>query len=93
MEKLLTMKNLAGLDGSTQWLNVVYQANWSTADTHHSTVSVLTAGTCWAGPSRATQIIAHNLIIHELMKLTIITISSISEPSQQSHPYFCSMFY
>jgi hypothetical protein len=53
IEKLLTMKNLAGLDGSTQWLNVSHQANRSTAGAHHSsTVSVVTAGTCWAGPSR-----------------------------------------
>ncbi len=53
IEKLLTMKNLAGSDGSTRWLNVSYQANRSTAGAHHSTVSVVTAGTCWAGPSRA----------------------------------------
>ncbi len=45
------MKNLAGSDGSTRWLNVSYQANRSTAGAHHSTVSVVTAGTCWAGPS------------------------------------------
>jgi hypothetical protein len=51
IEKLLTMKNLAGSDGSTRWLNVSYQANRSTAGAHHSTVSVVTAGTCWAGPS------------------------------------------
>ena len=51
-EKLLTMINLAGSDGSTRWLNVSHQANRSTAGAHHSTVSVITAGTCWAGPSR-----------------------------------------
>jgi hypothetical protein len=51
IEKLLTMKNLAGSDGSTRWLNVSYQANRNTAGAHHSTVSVVTAGTCWAGPS------------------------------------------
>jgi hypothetical protein len=51
IEKLLTMKNLAGSDGSTRWLNVSHQANWSTAGAHHSTVSVITAGTCWTGPS------------------------------------------
>ena len=51
IEKLLTMKNLAGSDGSTRWLNVLHQANRSTAGAHHSTVSVVTAGTCWAGPS------------------------------------------
>jgi hypothetical protein len=51
IEKLLTMKNLAGSDGSTRLLNVSYQANRSTAGAHHSTVSVVTAGTCWAGPS------------------------------------------
>jgi hypothetical protein len=27
IEKLLTMKNLAGSDGSTRWLNVSHQAN------------------------------------------------------------------
>jgi hypothetical protein len=42
-------ENLAGSDGSTQWLNVLYQANRSTAGVHQSTVSVVTAGTCWAG--------------------------------------------
>jgi hypothetical protein len=52
IEKLLTIKNLAGSGGSTRWLNVSHQANRSTADAHHSTVSVVTAGTCWAGPSR-----------------------------------------
>jgi hypothetical protein len=52
IEKLLTMKNLAGLDGSTRWLHVSHQANQSTAGAHHSTVSFVTAGTCWAGPSR-----------------------------------------
>jgi hypothetical protein len=46
IEKLLTMKNLAGSDGSTGWLNVSYQANRSTAGAHHSTVSDVTAGTC-----------------------------------------------
>ncbi len=51
IEKLLTMKNLSGSDGSTRWLNVSYQANRSTACAHHSTVSVVTAGTCWGGPS------------------------------------------
>jgi hypothetical protein len=51
IEKLLTMKNLAGLDGSTRRLNVSHQANRSTAGAHHSTVSVVTAGTCWVGPS------------------------------------------
>ena len=46
------MKNLAGSDGWTRWLNVSHQANRSTAGAHHSTVSVVTAGTCWwAGPS------------------------------------------
>jgi hypothetical protein len=50
-EKLLTMKNLAGSDGSTQRLNVSHQANRSTAGAHHTTVSVETAETCWAGPS------------------------------------------
>jgi hypothetical protein len=52
IEKLLTMKNLAGLDGSIQWLNVLHQANRSIAGAHHSTVSVVTTGTCWARPSR-----------------------------------------
>jgi hypothetical protein len=51
IEKLLMMKNLAGSDGSTRWLNVSHQANRSTAGAHHSTVSVKTAGTCWVGPS------------------------------------------
>ncbi len=51
IEKLLTMKNLAGSDGSTRWLNVSHQANRSTAGAHHSMVSVVTARTCWAGPS------------------------------------------
>ena len=51
IEKLHTMKNLAGSDGSTWWLNVLHQANRSTAGAHHSTVSVETAGMCWAGPS------------------------------------------
>jgi hypothetical protein len=51
IEKLLKMKNLAGSDGSTQWLNVSHHANRSTAGAHHSTFSVVTAGTCWAGPS------------------------------------------
>ena len=51
IEKLLTMKNLAGLDGSTQWLNVLHQANRSTVGAHHSTVSVVKTGTCRAGPS------------------------------------------
>jgi hypothetical protein len=51
IEKLLMIKNLAGLDGSTRWLNVSHQANRSTADAHHSTVSVDAAGACWAGPS------------------------------------------
>jgi hypothetical protein len=51
IEKLHRMKNLAGSDGSTRWLNVLHQANRSTAGAHHSTVSVVTAGTCWAGPS------------------------------------------
>jgi hypothetical protein len=46
IEKLLTMKNLAGSDGSTRWLNVSYQANRNTAGAHHSMVSVVTAGTC-----------------------------------------------
>ncbi len=49
--KLLTMKNLAGSDGSTRWLNVSHQANRSTVGARHSTVSVETAGTSWAGPS------------------------------------------
>ena len=49
IEKVLTMKNLADLDGSTQWLNVLHQANRSTVGAHHSTVSFVTAGTCWAG--------------------------------------------
>jgi hypothetical protein len=34
IEKLLTVKNLAGLDGSTRWLNVSHQANRSTAGAH-----------------------------------------------------------
>jgi hypothetical protein len=51
IEKLLTMKSLAGLDRSTRWLNVLHQANRSTAGAHHSTDSVKTAGTCWAGRS------------------------------------------
>jgi hypothetical protein len=34
IEKLLTMKNLAGSDGSTRLLNVSHQANWSTAGAH-----------------------------------------------------------
>jgi hypothetical protein len=51
IEKLLMMKNLAGSDGSTRWLNVSHQANRNTAGAHNSTVSVVTAGTCWAGPS------------------------------------------
>ena len=45
------MKNLAGSDGSTLWLNVSHQANRSTAGAEHSTVSVVTTGKCWAGPS------------------------------------------
>jgi hypothetical protein len=56
IEKLLTMKNLAGLDGSTRLLNVSHQANRSTAGAHHSTVSVVTAGTSWAGPSRGKRV-------------------------------------
>ncbi len=52
IEKLLTMKNLAGSDGSSRWLDVLHQANRSRAGAHHSTVSVVTAGTCWAVPSR-----------------------------------------
>jgi hypothetical protein len=56
-EKLLMMKNLAASDGSTQWLNVSNQANRSTAGAHHSTVSVVTAGTCWAGPSRYSKVV------------------------------------
>jgi hypothetical protein len=51
IEKLLMMKNLASSDGSTRWLNVSHQANWSTTGAHHSTVSVVTTGTCWVGPS------------------------------------------
>jgi hypothetical protein len=51
IEKLLTMKNLAGSDGSTRLLNVSHQANRSTAGAHNSTVSVITAGTSRAGPS------------------------------------------
>ena len=51
IEKLLTMKNLAVSDGSTRLLNVLHQANQSTAGAHNSTVSVVTAGTSWAGPS------------------------------------------
>jgi hypothetical protein len=43
IEKLLTMKNLAGSDGSIRWLSVSHQANRSTAGAHHSTVSVITA--------------------------------------------------
>jgi hypothetical protein len=38
IEKLLTMKNLAGSDGSTRWLNVSHQANRRTAGARHSTV-------------------------------------------------------
>jgi hypothetical protein len=56
IEKLLTMKNLAGSDGSTRLLNVSHQANRSTAGAHHSTVFVVTAGTSWAGPSRGREI-------------------------------------
>ena len=52
IEKLLTIKNLAGSDGSTRCRNVLHQANRSTAGAHHSTVSFVQAGTCWAGPSR-----------------------------------------
>jgi hypothetical protein len=59
IEKLLTMKNLAGSDGSTRWLNVSYQANRSTAGVHHSTVLVVTAGMCWAGPSCAWLALEH----------------------------------
>ena len=36
------------------WINTMardIQANWSTAGAQHSTVSVVKAGTCWAGPS------------------------------------------
>jgi hypothetical protein len=51
IEKLLTMKNFAGVDGSTVRLNVSHQANQRTAGALHSTVSVVTAGTSWAGPS------------------------------------------
>jgi hypothetical protein len=47
IEKLLTMKNLGGSDGSTRWLNVSHQANRSTAGVHHSTDSVKTAETYW----------------------------------------------
>jgi hypothetical protein len=54
IEKLLTIKNLAGSDGSTRRLNVSHQANRSTAGAHHSTVSVVMAGMCWAGPSSCT---------------------------------------
>ena len=39
---------LWGSDGLTQWLNVLQQANRSTAGAHQSTVSVIAAGTCWA---------------------------------------------
>ena len=47
------MKSPAGLDGSTPaWLNVLHQANLSMAGAHLWTVSVETAGTCWAGRSR-----------------------------------------
>jgi hypothetical protein len=34
IEKLLTMENLAGWDGSTRLLNVLHQANRSTAGAH-----------------------------------------------------------
>jgi hypothetical protein len=51
IEKLPTMKSLASSDGSTGRLNVSHQANRSTTGAHHTTVSVVTAGTCWAGPS------------------------------------------
>jgi hypothetical protein len=64
IEKLLTIKNLAGSDGSTRWLNVSHQANRSTAGAHHSTVSVVTAGTCWAGPSCTMQHVhAYNTVV------------------------------
>jgi mRNA-degrading endonuclease HigB of HigAB toxin-antitoxin module len=66
IEKLLTMKNLASSDGSTRWLNVSHQANWSTTGAHHSTVSVVTAGTCWAGPSSITDVLVPE--IHETKK-------------------------
>ena len=39
------------IDGSTWWLNVSHHSNRSTAGAHHSMVSVVMAGTCWAGPS------------------------------------------
>ncbi len=55
IEKLLTTENLAGSDGATRLLNVLHQANRSTAGAHHSTVSVVTAGTSWAGPSWRTK--------------------------------------
>jgi hypothetical protein len=58
IEKLLTMKNLADSDGSTRLLSVSHQANQSTAGAHHSTVSVVTAGTCWARPSCSRHFLA-----------------------------------
>jgi hypothetical protein len=51
IEKLLTMKILAGSDGSKRWQNILHQANQSTAGAHHSTVSVETAGASFVGPS------------------------------------------
>ena len=40
IEKLLMMKNLAGSDGSAQWLNFSHPVNLSTAGAHYSTVAV-----------------------------------------------------
>jgi hypothetical protein len=73
IEKLLTMKNLAGSDGSTRWLNVSHQANQRTAGAHHATVSVVTAGTSW----KVRQYIASWKLRKETRR-----------PEEKSIPYF-----
>ncbi len=85
IEKLLTMKNLAGSDGSTRWLNVSHQANRSTAGAHRSTVSVVTAGTCWAGPSRRVLpvVAAKEYISYAHVAMEIIRLSSTNGVSYQ----------
>jgi hypothetical protein len=46
IEKLLTMKNLAGLDGSTPWLNVSHQANQSTGMLKTKSIVMITTILC-----------------------------------------------
>jgi hypothetical protein len=94
IEKLLTMKNLAGLDGSTQWLNVLQKANQRTAGARHSTVSLVTAGTCWAGPSRS--ILSTIILCTKLRELCVlvnlffgrIAASSGDKSSACSHVFY-----